>query len=596
MRRETSDHDDPSIFQSALVIGLYRGVVVLLLLAIAFSVIENVAVTRTDLPPSLHRLGTLTAVAYSVFAIAWLIVLHAMRWSSARGIQRFVYLGTTADLIAIALMAMSAGGINSGIGLLMLPPVVATALLSDGRISLFFAAVGTLAILSVELGLKAWMAEDTATTQAALLGTALFVSAIIAWRLAARIGRSEAERSRQGEVLDEYVALNDQIVAHLQHGVIVVDGEGRILAINAAAQALMPPKVARCLDDIDPELFTWLQFGRRQPDGSETVLPATRHRPEVLLRLRHIRSGTTSTGLTLLLIEDTAERRRQAQAQKLAALGRLSASIAHEIRNPLAGISHSAQLLDESPDLAAEDRRLLRIIQNHAARVNQIISNILTLSRPGEAPHERIHLGNAIDRFRADFLAMHPQTTQRLQISVEPFDCSVRFVLSELQQVLWNLCSNALHHGGTATTIEIIAGRGLVTPGVTLDVLDDGPGLSAEARRHLFEPFAATRNPAHRGGSGLGLYLARTLCEHNGATLDVIDVPRGCCFRVTFDENQSPALRATGSINSHADSAAKRHISSFAAPRDTPQADHDNSRAASDPSAHQRLEATHAKP
>jgi two-component system, NtrC family, sensor histidine kinase PilS len=217
----------------------------------------------------------------------------------------------------------------------------------------------------------------------------------------------------------------------------------------------------------------------------------------------------------------------------LASLGRLTASIAHEIRNPLGAISHASQLLGEAENLGASDRRLLEIINNHSKRVNQIIENILQLSRRRPAAPEPVNLRQWLPQFIADYKTSKSNGNQ-LNIALQEHgllahknrheyddtqeqQLAAKFDLSQLQQVLTNLCDNGLRYGSAQP------GRPDLRIEIGLDshqqpyirVVDYGPGISDENRKHLFEPFFTTENT----GSGLGLYICKELCEANQALI-----------------------------------------------------------------------------
>jgi len=280
-----------------------------------------------------------------------------------------------------------------------------------------------------------------------------------------------------------------------------------------------------------------------QRNGMPTTsqqLPGDRDQPALRIRLAPL--GDRGDQGSLLILEDAAELQRQAQAGKLQALGRLTASIAHEIRNPLGAISHSAQLLGESPDLKPHDQRLLDIINNQSKRVNELISNVLSLSRRDAGGRERLNLQETLDRFAEEFCGALQLPRETLHARIEPADSEIQFDPSQLNQILWNLCSNARIHGGhdqpDSPPIVLRGGAGQVARVVSLDVIDAGPGISAEQEKDLFEPFVSGR----AGGTGLGLYISRMLCENNGASLEYVHTPIGGCFRILFAplETDSP--------------------------------------------------------
>jgi two-component system sensor histidine kinase PilS (NtrC family) len=254
------------------------------------------------------------------------------------------------------------------------------------------------------------------------------------------------------------------------------------------------------------------------------------------------RLGTADGIGALIFLEDTTVMAQQAQQMKLASLGRLTASIAHEIRNPLGAISHAAQLLKESSELDSEDQRLMTIIRNHTLRVNTVVENVLQLSRPASALPQTIALNDWLGHFTNEFVHSGNCKPDQLAIAINPRDLNIFMDPSQLHQVVWNLCQNAMHHGnreGKAVKIQIIGSRSGRNHAAYLDIIDNGPGIDPTMTSEIFEPFFTTNS----SGTGLGLYIAREICESNQARLTY--QPHnggGSCFRISFtDKDRLPA-------------------------------------------------------
>jgi two-component system sensor histidine kinase PilS (NtrC family) len=251
--------------------------------------------------------------------------------------------------------------------------------------------------------------------------------------------------------------------------------------------------------------------------------------------------GSEARAGTLIFLEDTARMAQQAQQLKLASLGRLTASIAHEIRNPLGAISHAEQLLTESTDSEAStdagDKRLLEIIHTNTARVNDIIENVLQLSRRDLSMPEDLPLKDWLQDFIQEFVHSQKCDPADVALYLEPEDCTVHMDASQLHQVLWNLCQNGLRHSQDypgQPKLELHGGIAADSRKAFLDIIDHGPGVPPEARQNIFEPFFTTESK----GSGLGLYIARELCECNQARLSYVAIPTGgACFRIEFADH-----------------------------------------------------------
>jgi len=265
----------------------------------------------------------------------------------------------------------------------------------------------------------------------------------------------------------------------------------------------------------------------------QVVRPAPNH-VDIMPRFSRISSDARSG--VLIYLEDTAAMAQQAQQLQLASLGRLTAGIAHEIRNPLGAISHAGQLLKESEHLDKPDRRLLQIIDDHTQRLNQIIENIMQISRRQPSHIERFNLQKFLKRFIADYCTGQGISPLLFDIQVEPHDMEIRFDTSHLQQILVNLCDNGLRYSANYKEnprVEIRAGLSQEFSRPYLDVIDHGYGIQEENARHLFEPFFTTEAT----GTGLGLYLSRQLAECNQAHLSYIRMTmEGTCFRLTFQD------------------------------------------------------------
>ncbi len=235
----------------------------------------------------------------------------------------------------------------------------------------------------------------------------------------------------------------------------------------------------------------------------------------MLMQLGNIRCAAT-----LIWLEDTAQLAQWARQLKLAAVGRLSANIAHEIRNPLAVISIASQLLRESDRLDDSDRRLLDSAQHQIERVNGIIENVLQLSRRGASHLEHTLQADWLNEFVEDAIDCERLDENKNIVDVEPDDLSVEFVAGHLYQMVWNRVQNACEHAGQSSEFRVwLEGRITETGQTCIDIIDNGPGICTETAQKILKPFYDTSAT----GAGLGLYLARELAETDGACLNLID-------------------------------------------------------------------------
>jgi two-component system sensor histidine kinase PilS (NtrC family) len=242
-------------------------------------------------------------------------------------------------------------------------------------------------------------------------------------------------------------------------------------------------------------------------------------------------------GPTLIFLEDTTLLAERVQQGKLAALGRLSASIAHEIRNPVGAMSHAGQLLAESPQIGADERRLTDIIQSNSERVSTIINNVLQLSRREATKPTRLLLGDWLEDFLEEFCQTMQVREAQIGVHEATEDLEVRFDPSHLHQVAWNLCDNAMKYGEAVDGISFDIKLGRLNPSNRpyLEVSNRGPGIEPKSVDRIFEPFFTGR----KGGTGLGLFIAREMCQLNRSIL--LHEGRsggGSTFRIVFSDPQ----------------------------------------------------------
>ncbi|MYM83130.1 PAS domain-containing protein [Duganella sp. FT50W] len=449
------------------------------------------------------------------------------------------------DLAIISLLYLAGGGIRSGLAILYLFPLAGLAILAPLLVALFCASLVSLFLL----GDSAWhlLLADTSERDimsAGLYGAVLLAAVLVVNRLAARLIGQEALASRRGVEIAVQQAVNRLVMANIGDGILVVDPQGQVHASNPAAQrmlglagleqlarpfslseavALAPLTQAYAHWRADSGRATTLLTLRPYNDAALAgVTAAWRARRDlaVYLKVRFAAAETQGLGAErgVIFLQDMTDIEHQAQQLKLASMGRLTASIAHEVRNPLSAIAHATALLAEEVD-APLPQRLLSIVGDNVARVNRMVEDILQLSRKAQVPSEPLALDGFLAALRAEFSETHGLAPDLIAVSVAP-GALVRFDALHLREVLLNLLSNALRYasGGPASIrLSVVADT---ARRLELHVQDDGPGITPEARAHLFEPFYTTAGNGNGTGLGLGLYLARELCLNNEARLD----------------------------------------------------------------------------
>ncbi len=406
---------------------------------------------------------------------------------------------------------------------------------------LFLAALAAIAVLVHTIWQQlSGQFDISAYAAAGFLGLVLFTIAGSASVLATRVRESEALVRQKDLDLANLADLSQYIVQHLRESILVVDVADRIRLINESAAEILGDVHAipgALVGEVSPRLLYTLSTWR-QSVLSDTEPPSFVAADGARVIQPHFAPlGGSAPGPTLIFLEDTSLMAERVQQSKLAALGRLSASIAHEIRNPVGAMSHAGQLLAESPGISPGDRRLTDIIRNNAERVSTIINNVLQLSRRESINPARMTLADWLEEFLAEFCETMQVPRGALAVYVGADDLEVRFDPTHLHQVVWNLCDNAIKYGEPDEGIKAQIRLNRLAPSYRpyLEVADRGAGIEPQAADRIFEPFFTGR----KGGTGLGLFIARELCQLNRSIL--LYEPRGgggSVFRVVFSDPQ----------------------------------------------------------
>lgn len=514
-------------------VNLFR-LLVAVLLTVMFLTITPRRVGQAD--TALFIGATAAYFAYAMLSIATV----KRRWPEVN-IQ--LVAGLCVDVLAIASLTYASGGTTSGLASLLVLPIGAMSFVVRQRLALMFAAIAALAVLVQQtLTTLAARGDGSDFASAGIIGALIFIVTLGVGPLARNLRESE-ERVRQREVdVANLAELNQFIVQHLRESILVVDANDTIRLINESAALLLNGASVRQgtpLGEVSPRLLYLLETWRRRADDWQlATLTMLASDGGSLVQPHFVSLDSGGKGPTLVFLEDTTLIVERVQQSKLAALGRLSASIAHEIRNPVGAMSHAAQLLAETPALTAQERRLADIITSNGERVSTIINNVLQLSRRDTTRPERLEL----NAWASEFLGEFHQTSEVDERAIRFLDpvgeLDVRVDPSHLYQLLWNLCENALKYGrrdDNDAAVELRTGRIHTSDRPFLEIIDRGPGIAEADAERIFEPFFT----GSKGGTGLGLFIARELAQCNRAAL--IYEPRnggGSVFRVVFADPQ----------------------------------------------------------
>ena len=498
-------------------------------------------------PNTRQLVGALNPGLYMGVALAYLatsVPLVGSLSSRLNQNQHMLLIIFLVDIVAIILLSDSSGGTVSGLTVLLVITVAASAVLISNRtLATLIAAISVLAILFDTVRLILIGVQDiNALFPAGLLGILIFGVSVMVQAIAFRLGRAEELARNRASDLYNLQRLNEQIVQHMETGILLVSEDGLVRVMNKASTRLLAPErpvaveQGRQLADYCPELA--YQFEHWKDTGIHRAHPFTvmEGAPPVIAHFRELQPNSHREAL--VLVEDYTPVTQYAQSLKLTSLGRLTASIAHDFRNPLGAISHAAQLLRESPDLPEADRRMADIIQHHCERVNEIVESVMQISRREPPKPEYLTLSDWLANCINAYLTALNRPAE-IMLECDYPELLVEFDPENLQRVISNLLDNALRHskmktGGESARVEVSID--FAAHQCHLDIIDFGDGVPPADQAKLFEPFFTTVTE----GSGMGLYLCKELCEINNANLSYQPTREGeSCFRISMNQRAS---------------------------------------------------------
>lgn len=478
-----------------------------------------------------------TCIFYILICLGSLFVFQPKRLVTS--LYRVTFL-LISDVLALIILIHASGGMDSGLGYLLMTSAAISSIFVTAQMAVAMAAFISLFIMGETLYLSFGKSDFSSDMfSAGTLGILIFATSLVFHYLSEKIRKTTVVVEKQARHVKNLQRIAQVIIERMQTGIIVIDDQDNIEQINEAALQML---------DL-PKLNTYFGESIDQLSNLKTVIDDWRNNPAVgIPRLHRLRASqevrinfatldTNGTAQVILYIEDNRAITQQAQQLKLASLGRLTASIAHEIRNPLGAIAHATQLLNESEQLPSSDKRLLDIILNHSRRVNQIIENTLSLSRRKEANPERLEIISWTKNFISELCLSNPYIVDidSLQAKDEVF---AKIDPMHLQQILTNLIDNAARYsngkiGEPKVTVRI--GTSKNTDKAFLNIIDYGPGIEKANQEEIFEPFFTTDTK----GTGLGLFISKELCEINQASLHYSKTQDNLsCFRIDFSHHQ----------------------------------------------------------
>ncbi|WP_262378777.1 sensor histidine kinase [Luteimonas viscosa] len=507
-----------------------------------YRVLESALLALVVFSPAGALIGTMhlpalaqgVAVAYLVLSLG--LLMHARRLPG--GFVPHVVAGISIDIVVVLLATHAMPGAGPGIALMLVFNIAAASLFLSMRWSMAFATAASLALG----GEYIWDRVEQVhayrpLAEVLMFSVGYFAVAALMHHLGRQVRTTQLLADQRGAEAANLAEINELIIRRMRTGVMLVDGGGRVRMANEAAQLLLRDEedrddhgmhgkeLAKVAPELAMRLAQWLQDGQQ----NEMPMACGTGQTDVLPRFARLLATSDST---LVFLDDTSLLSRRAESLTLAAMGRFSASLAHEIRNPLAAISYATQLLEESHDLSTSDRRLLQIIHQQCLRTNGIVESVLGLARRERAKPERIDLVNFARHFIEEYRLIVPEDNAQIRVTGDLARLPVMFDPRHLQQIVTALVNNAVRYGhlpGEKPRIALHLEEEDRTPRIS--ILDRGPGIPEAVASQLFRPFFTTSE----NGTGLGLYIAHELCRANEAELEYVSVPGGgACFRVTL--------------------------------------------------------------
>lgn len=447
-----------------------------------------------------------------------------------------LYLNSVTDIVTLLAIMYASGGVSYGLGILLILPVITPNLFQPSQFSLFLTAITVILLISIEMSLQSKGENFQELSRTGFLALFMMLSSWLANSWSTQAYKTATLARKRGLDLASMSQLNQSILDHIQTGVIVLEDSRTIKHMNQSAMSIFGlPKQWRDepLINFAPELDAWFRYWNDN-HRPKVMSYDINHQGTTSLKARISQLGTKRNGTSLIYLQNTHEEKEQLQDMKLASLGQLTASIAHEIRNPLGSISYAAQLMEEAGNLNEEDAHMNQIILSNAKRTDVIIDNVLNLSKRKNPKRINLRLKLWLETFYEDFIAQNKLSEDQVSLFVDPENIEVTFDPDHLHQILWNLSRNAVKYAKEDPKdlmLQIQVSIPAHTSDVILSHIDNGKGISEQMQQRLFEPFSTSG----KKGIGLGLFMSRELAQANGASLEYEKLASdGSCFRLGF--------------------------------------------------------------
>ena len=466
------------------------------------SVFSENAGLKKMVPPTIFYIW---AAVYAGITLISIIRPHWVRQEN----DKLPNASAVVDIVMIMALVYLTGGIGTGVGILVLPFVATSCMLSYGKFPALYAGFTTVCILCVmflsdQLSLDAekWDGRNIGT--AIMLIGASFAVAYLTSYSATFLRDATASARKHKRNYNRVRGLNQLVLNRVQEAVIVIDPELKVWLFNRQAKNYFSGLAAEHKEPIFEDLVArWLL-------NPEKPFEADIHLHRFSMHVRAVPMVQEDGKLLMLFLRSLREIAAEAMATKLASLGQLTANLAHEIRNPMSAIRHANDLLQENIEDPVS-KKLHGIIDSNIRRIDKMLEDVSTLNKKDNLGRESINLMKFWLAFKQEFTLNNPNSVGCIKMEMKGKNLTVTADPMHVQQIMWNLCNNAWRHStkGSDAIQVLIKPSGKLN--VSIVVSDDGPGAAPEIRNQLFEPFFTTE----KGGTGLGLYVARELAHAN---------------------------------------------------------------------------------
>ena len=515
-------------------LGIFRLIMAVILSSVY---ILSARVSPEALPIS--RYFQIVLLTYLVFLLVSTLILKRQQFQTTK----FIYIFGLLDLAFISALCYYTDGLNS--------PLVILLLISFMVHGAFLSRTGALSLLAVSVFIQlalwikfefnpgefqhSWYKLMISQGILRLVGQNCF--AFLALMLTNswlhKYEASQQEVERKNEELKKAAILHEAIIQQSRSGLIVLDSAGRIILMNNYIKSwfgdldLQDSYLMDYLPTLTERFYLWNYLKFMDPSLFEY------NNERYYVEFDEIKQPTGH--YSLIQIEPTDIVNMRAQQEKLVALGRLTAAIAHEIRNPMASIYQASQLLGEQEGVTPIENKLINMINNNVQRANRIITDVLVLARKNELERKYFKLPLFLDEVLDEFLVEYPNLKDSITVDIAPDVSRVLFEMSILRQMITNLLNNAIIHSGRSEDeLKIMIEAEMKGETPVLSIYDNGQGLTENVKQHLFEPFFTT----HKNGTGLGLYITKELCLSNGGLIQYVEVDEEKHgFRIVFPKN-----------------------------------------------------------